>query len=176
MMSQTLSRLKPEIVTRLALAGVAACGLAFSTPAAAHERGDRDSVINIGKDGDLLKQLIELDQQGIEDMRAEIAEARTEIAEAIADIEDARQEVRGVPGGRWILQIAFSSARAGASTAIDEALRDARQEIDTAERDLVVADVSDEERIETQGAINVLRTELDALEASLNDLLSAMRA
>lgn len=162
--------------TRLALAGAAACGLAFSTPAAAHDRGGRDVVINIGNNGDLLKQLIDLDQQGIEDMRAEIAEARADVADAIRDIEDARREVGGVPGGRLILKIAFASARAGASTAIDEALRDAGLEIDKAERDLAVADVSDEERIETKGAIDALRTELDALEVSLNELLTAMRA
>ena len=110
MMTRTLSRLKPEIVTRLALAGAAACGLAFSTPAAAHDRGGRDVVINIGNNGDLLKQLIDLDQQGIEDMRAEIAEARADVADAIRDIEDARREVGGVPGGRLILKIAFASS------------------------------------------------------------------
>lgn len=176
MTTRTLRQPDFEIVARLALAGAAACGLALSTPAAAHDSGDRDVVINIGKNGDLLKQLIDLDQQGIEDMRAEIADARADVAAAINDIDEARQEVSGVPGGRLILKIAFASARAGASTAIDEALRDARQEIDKAERDLAFADVSDEERVETQGAIDVLRTELDALEASLNDLLSAMRA
>ena len=176
MMTRTLTLPNLDIVTRLALAGAAACGLALSTPAAAHDRGGRDVVINIGKNGDLLKQLIELDQHGIDDMRAEIADARADVADAIKDIEEARQEVSGVPGGRLILKIAFASARAGASTAIDEALRDARQEIDKAERDLVFADVSDEERTETQGAIEVLRTELDALEVSLNELLTAMRA
>ncbi|MEK7266320.1 MAG: hypothetical protein AAB227_09505 [Pseudomonadota bacterium] len=175
-MTRTLAQPTLDTVTRLALAGAAACGLAFTTPAAAHDRGDRDVVINIGKNGDLLKQLIDLDQQGIDDMRAEIADARADVADAIRDIEEARQDVSGVPGGRLILRIAFASARAGASTAIDEALRDARQEIDKAERDLVVADVSHEERVETQGAIDVLRTELDALEDSLNDLLTAMRA
>ncbi len=161
-------------VSRLALAGAAVCGMALATPALA--RDSDDIVINIGKDGDLLEQLIELDQAGIEDMRAEIADARAEIAEAIGDIEEAREEVKGIPGARIILKIAFASARAGASTAVNEALSEARTEIDRAERDLVTADVSTEEKVETQGAIDVLRTELDALEASLDDLLNALRA
>lgn len=176
MMTQTLAQPKFQMVARLAIAGAAACGLAFATPALAGDRGDRDIVINIGKDGDLLKQLIELDQEGIEEMRAEMAEARADVADAIKDIEEARAEVKGVPGGRLILKIAFASARAGASTAVEEALGEARAEIDRAERDLVTADVSAEERVETQGAIDALRGELDALEVSLNELLSAMRA
>jgi len=176
MMTRIMKKSNADAIASLALAGLAVCGLALSTPAAAHDRGDRDVVINIGKNGDLLKQLIELDQQGIEDMRADIAEARADVADAIKDIEEARQEVKGVPGGRLILKIAFASARAGASTAIDEALGDARREIDGAERDLAFADVSEDERVETQGAIDVLRTELDALEVSLNELLTAMRA
>jgi hypothetical protein len=167
---------KPSLVGQIAIASAAACGLALATPALASDRSDRDIVISIGKDGDLLKQLIELDQEGIDEMRAEMAEARADVADAIKDIEEARQEVKGVPGGRLILKIAFASARAGATTAIDEALDEARTEINEAERGLTVADVSAEERIETQGAIDTLRIELDALEASLNELLSAMRA
>lgn len=163
------------LTQKLALAAAAAAGLAVATPAFARDSG-RDVVINIGKEGDLLKQLIELDQEGIDELRAEMAEARADIAEAITDIEDARQEVKGVPGGRIILKIAFASARAGASTAVNEALAEARTEIDRAERDLVVADVSAEEKVETQGAIDVLRSELDALEDSLNTLLDALRA
>lgn len=175
-MTRILSQPKFDVVARLAVAGAAACGLAFATPASASDRGDRDIVINIGKDGDLLKQLIELDQEGIEEMRAEMAEARAEIADAMNDIEEARAEVKGVPGGRLILEIAFASARAGVSIAVDEALSEARAEIDKAERDLATADVSAKERVETQGAIDVLRSELDALEVSLSELLSAMRA
>lgn len=175
-MTRTLVQPKFDVVARIAIAGAAACGLALATPAEARDRGDRDIVINIGKDGDLLKQLIELDQEGIDEMRAEMAEARADVADAIKDIEEARQDVKGVPGGRLILKIAFASARAGATTAIDEALSEARTEIDKAERGLAVADVSAEERLETQSAIDALRTELDALEAALNELLSAMRA
>lgn len=174
MKSRKLNSVSLAVIARLALA--AAGGLALATPAMARSDSDRDIVINIGKDGDLLKQLIELDQEGIDEMRAEIAEARADVAEAIADIEEAREEVKGVPGGRIILKIAFASARAGASTAVDEALGEARREIDKAERDLITADVSAEEKVETQGAIDTLRTELDALEDSLNTLLDALRA
>ncbi|NWG92721.1 MAG: hypothetical protein HXY21_09465 [Parvularculaceae bacterium] len=174
MKMQSLTSVGQSIVIRLALAGAAVCGLAFATPASARE--SRDIVINIGKDGDLLEQLIELDQDGIDEMRAEIAAARADVAEAIADIEEAREEVKGVPGARIILRIAFASARAGASTAVDEALGEARVEIDRAESELRAADVSAEERDETQGAIEALREELDALEVVLNDLLDALRA
>ena len=162
--------------SKLAAAGLAACCFAIATPAEARDKSDRDIVINIGKDGDLLEQLIELDAKGIEDLRAEMADARAEIADALVEIEEAREEMKSVPGGGVILKIAFASARAGASTAIDEALVDARREIDRAERDLASTDVSEEERVETQEAIDVLRTELDALEASLNELIEALRA
>jgi predicted nucleic acid-binding Zn-ribbon protein len=163
-------------VGRIALVGIAACSMALVTPAMARESSGRSIVINIGKDGDLLEQLIDLDREGIEDMRADIADARADVADAIKDIEEAREEVKGVPGARIVLKIAFASARAGVSTAIDEALGDARVEIDKAERGLAIADVSDEERAETQEAIDVLRTELDALEESLNELTEALRA
>lgn len=170
--------LKPNIqsIGRIALAGFTACGMAFSSPAMARDSSGRDIVINIGKDGDLLKQLIDLDREGIEDMRADIADARADVADAITDIEEAREEVKGVPGARIVLKIAFASARAGVSTALDEALSDARVEIDKAERGLATADVSAEERAETQDAIDALRTELDALEESLNELVDALRA
>lgn len=166
-------RLPTALARRFAIAGVAACAFVFAAPAMARESDD--VVINIGKEGDLLNQLIDLDQQGIEDMRAEMADARAEIVDAIADIEAAREEMRGVPGGRVILRIAFASARAGASSAVYEALDEARAEVDRAERDLVTADVSAEEKVETQGAIDVLRIELDALEDSLGQLLDALR-
>jgi predicted nucleic acid-binding Zn-ribbon protein len=175
-MNYSMSALRGSVVGRLAIAGAAVCGLALATPAMAHKSSGRDVVINIGKDGDLLEQLIALDREGIEDLRADMAEARADVAEAIKEIEEARNEVKGVPGGQLILKIAFASARAGASTAIDESLRDARREIDNAERELQVADVSAEERAETQEAIDTLRSELGALEDSLRELLSAMRA
>lgn len=176
MKATVLAPVNSSLFVRLAIAGAAACALTVAPPALARESSNRDVVISIGKDGDLLKQLIEMDAEDIADMRAEIVEARADVADAIRDIEEAREDVKGVPGGQLILKIAFASARAGTRTAIDEALGDARSEINKAERDLATADVSDEERVETQGAIDTLRTELDALEESLNELISAMRA
>ncbi len=172
----TLSANRLELVGRLALAGAALCAMSLSTPAFAGGKTDRDIVINIGKDGDLLEQLIELDEAGIEEMRAEIAGARVEIAAAIGEIEDARKEVRDIPGAQVILKVAFASARAGATAAVDEALTEARVEIDKAEAELTTAAVSAEERAETQYAIRVLRTELEALEDSLATLMDALRA
>lgn len=176
MKTQVLASVKFDQIARLAIAGAAVCGMAFAAPAHARDNSDREVVINIGKDGDLLKELIELDREGIEELRADMAEARADVANAIKDIEDARAEVKGIPGGRLILKIAFASARAGASAAVDEALDEARIEIDKAERDLANAEISAEERVETQVAIEVLRSELDALEISLNEMLSALRA
>jgi chromosome segregation ATPase len=176
MKTATLSPIRYDLVSRLALAGAALCAMSLSTPALAGGKADRDVVINIGKDGDLLEQLIELDEAGIEEMRAEIADARVEIAAAIGEIEEAREEVDGIPGARIILKIAFASARAGATAAVDDALTEARVEIDKAEVDLKTAAVSAEERAETQYAIKVLRTELDALEDSLASLMDALRA
>ncbi len=176
MMTQSSAPTKIDQIARLAIAAAVACGMTLATPAMARNSSSRDIVINIGKDGDLLKQLIDLDRDGIEELRADIADARADIADAINDIEEAREEVKGVPGARIVLKIAFASARAGVSTAIDEALGDARVEIDKAERGLAVADVSAEERAETQEAIDFLRGELDALEVALNELIGALRA
>ena len=176
MKTATLSAARLDLVSRLAIAGAALSAMSLSTPAFAGGMTDREVVINIGKDGDLLEQLIELDEAGIEEMRAEIAEARVEIAEAIGEIEEARKEAEGIPGARFILKIAFASARAGATAAVDEALADARVEIDKAAVDLKTAAVSAEERVETEHAIKVLRTELDALEDSLASLMDTLRA
>jgi predicted nucleic acid-binding Zn-ribbon protein len=155
-----------------ALAGVAL----ISTAAVAGESKGRDIVIDIGEDGELLEQLIEMDADDIADMRAEFAEARADIKEAIADVADARSDVKGVPGGGVILKIAFATARSSVSVAVDEALGDARREIDRAARDLKGMDVSAEERAETEGAILTLREELDLLEVALEELMDALRA
>ena len=158
---------------RLAAIALAGSVVALSTPAAAK---DRDIVFGAEGDGPLLERLIELDQADIDEMRADMAQTRADIADAIIDIEEARQEVGDIPGGRIILKIAFASARAATGAAVGEALADARSEIDRAEADLKLADVSDAERIETQGAIDGLREELDALEDSLAALTDALRA
>ncbi len=158
----------PLVVT-LALA-------APSAPASAHgPDADDERVIVIGDD-DLLQRLIDLDQAGIDEMRADIAEARAEIEEAIADIKEARDEAKSVPGGRLIVKIAFTASSKATSEAVTEALGEARREINEAERELETADVSAEERAETQGAIDALRTDLDALEKSLKQLIAELKA
>jgi uncharacterized coiled-coil DUF342 family protein len=146
-------------------------GIFAAAPSPAHEGGQREIVIG---EGDLLEKLIKLDQAGIDEMRAEIAEARADIVEAIADIRDAREELRSVPGGRLIVRVAFAAASEAASTAVAEALKEARAEIDDAERRLASADVTPEERVETQGAINGLREDLAGLESALADLVRAL--
>ncbi len=164
-------------LTQGAIALFALGGAFLASPSAfAGERSGREVVINIGKDGDLLTQLIEMDAGDIEEMRAEFAEARADIKEAIGDIEEARKDVKGVPGGGVILKIAFATARSSASVAIDEALAEAREEVTRAERDLKTADVSADERAETQRAISTLREELDSLQGALEELIEALRA
>lgn len=147
-----------------------------SSAAVAGEKKGREVLIDIGGDGDLLQDLIEMDAADIEEMRNDFAEARADIKEAIGDIDEARDEVKGVPGGGVILKIAFATARSSASIAIDEALAEARKEIARAERDLKTADISAEERAETGLAISTLREELDTLQVALEDLIEALRA
>lgn len=159
----------------IAVAALAAAVL-VSTAAVAGDRKDRELVINFGKEGALLEQLIEMDAADIEDMRTEFAEARADIRDAIADIAEARSDVEGVPGGGVILKIAFAAARSSASVAVDEALTEARREIDRAARDLKTMDVSPNERMETERAISTLREELDSLQAALEELMDALRA
>lgn len=160
------------VVALIALAGA----FLVSSAAIAGEKKEREVLIDIGGDGDLLQDLIDMDAADIEEMRAEFAEARADIKEAIGDIEDAREDVKGVPGGGVILKIAFATARSSASIAIDEALSEAREEITRAERDLKTADVSADEKAETQVAISTLREELDSLEVALEELIEALRA
>lgn len=164
-------------LTNVTFALIALGGAFLVSPAAvAGEKKDHEILIDIGGDGDLLQDLIAMDAADIEEMRGEFAEARAEIKEAIADIEDAREDVKGVPGGGVILKIAFATARSSASIAIDEGLSQAREEIARAERALMTADVSADERTQTQVAIATLREELDSLQAALEDLIEALRA
>jgi hypothetical protein len=144
----------------------------FAAPAAFAHDG-REVVLEIG-DGDLLEKLIKLDAEGIADMRADIAEARAEIAEAIQDIEEAREEIAEDPGAKFVVRIAFAAARGATKMAVGEALEDAYEEIDDAEKRLKTADVSEAERAETQAAIDALRQELAELERSLEELIEAL--
>lgn len=154
-------------------AGVAAACLAVASPAFAH---DSDSILTIGGDDNLLGDLIELDAEGIQNLREEFAEARADIKDAIADIEKAREEAKASPGGGAIVEVAFNAARAATSGAVKSALAEAREEIDDAERELARMDVSPEERVETQKSIDVLREEFAGLEEALEELLAALKA
>lgn len=155
--------------------GAAAAGLALATPAYAH---DSHHFLNFDNydDQDLLEDLIEMDAEDIQEMREEFAEARAEIKDAIGDIDEAREEASSAPGGAVIVKAAFAAARITASAAVDKALREAREEIDDAEVELAAMDISADERVETQEAIDVLRTELAALEDALGELFDALSA
>ncbi len=169
--------MRAMFLPRFLIAAIALAGAALiSTAAVAGENKGRDIVIDIGEDGELLEQLIAMDAGDIADMRDEFAEARAEIKEAVADIAEARSDVKGVPGGGVILKIAFATARSSVSVAVDEALGEARREIDRAARALKTMDVSADERVETEGAILTLREELDLLEAALEELMDALSA
>lgn len=158
--------------------GVAAAALLVAAPASARDvtiKTGGDRTIVLGKNGDLLEQLIALDAKGIDDLQADFVDARREIDDAIDEIRDARAEMRGVPGGRFIIRIAFAAAADATSEAADEAFDDAFEEVDRAEADLRTAEVSREERIETQGAIDMIRDELTGLEDALEDLAAALK-
>lgn len=157
----------------IALGAAAAVSFATATPAAAK---DREVVIDIDDEGDLLERLIEMDAADIEEMRAEFQDAHDDIVESIADIEEARADVKGVPGGRLILKIAFAAARSGASESANAAIDEARLALDGAERELAVMDVSAEERAETGEAIDVIREGLVLVENALAQLFEAMTA
>lgn len=164
--------MKRNGIAMIGIAAAAASSIGFvAAPASA-----RTIELNIG-DGDLLEKLIALDAEGIADMRADIAEAREEIADAIRDIEDTQEEIKDAPpGSRAIVKIAFAAAREATEAVIAEALDEVYEEIDDAEVRLKSADVSEAERIETQGAIDALREELAELQRSLDDLTAALRA
>ena len=160
-----------------AIAGmVAALGLAFTGPAyAKHHDHDHDLNIHIGKDKDLLPQLIEMDADDIADMKEEFADARADIDDAINDIAEAKEEAKSAPGGAFFMKIAFAAARSATDTAITTALDKVFDALDRAQTDLKTADVSADERVETQLAIDTMRSELKSLRVKLDELVDAMR-
>ncbi len=174
-MKKTLTVKNNALMT---IAGAAAAAMMLVAPAAAQEYNDHDRkyIINISDEGDLLEKLIALDADGIEDLRAEIADAKADIADAMDDIDEARAEASEAPGGRFVLRIAFAVARGVTEGAVEEALAEVRAELDDAERTLPMMDISDDEKVETQYAIDMLRDELEGLEDSLDELVEAMRA
>lgn len=154
----------------------AAMTMAFSAPAhAGSVEVNHDYRINFDKDKSLLPDLIKMDADDIADMKAEFAKARSDIDDALKDIADARKEAKSAPLGGLFVKIALGAA-GGAIEAADGSFDGAFEAIDRAERDLKTADVSADERVETQTAIDTLRDELTSLQVKLRELAKAMRA
>ena len=74
------------------------------------------------------------------------------------------------------MQSSCAAPAAKARSLWNQAMAQARREVDDADRRLRTAEVSPEERIETQGAIDGLRADLGALDAALRELLAELRA
>ena len=94
-----------QTIRNTIMAGAAALSLGLLAPmggASAHSFH-----LSFDDHEDLLEQLIELDADGIDDLRDELVEARAEIGEAIYEIQEAKEEVKGVPFGGMIARIAF---------------------------------------------------------------------
>ena len=151
---------------------IAAAALAFAvSPAAAAERN-----FDFGDDKEMLAELIELDADDIAEMRAELAEARIEIEDAIAEIAAERAAIEDQPVfARAIMKIAFGFAGARIDNEALEAFDEALAALAEADTELKLADVSDQERAETQAAIDLLQAELPALRALLERLGDALR-
>ncbi|HXI85826.1 MAG TPA: hypothetical protein VNH64_00095 [Parvularculaceae bacterium] len=162
------------------LATIVAVGLAVSAPAYAgsgrHHYQDLHISIDLGNDKNLLPRLIEMDADDIADMRREFADACADIDDAIEDIADAKEEAKSAPGGAFIMKIAFAAAREATDSSIREALDEVSDALDRAERDLKTADVSDDERVETQLAIDTARDGIASLRPKLDELVEALRA
>lgn len=173
MNAKSSPRRKGVRASAAAMTAALTAGLVFAAPAHSMD-SDRTITIDFDSDEDFLEDLIELDAEGIADMRAEFADARAEIDDAVDEIRDAREEARSAPGGEFIVKIAFAVAKATVRVSIDRALNDVGRAVDKAERDLATADVSDAERIETQGVIDILRVELASLRTSLDELAAAL--
>ncbi|MBY0422901.1 MAG: hypothetical protein K2Q06_11405, partial [Parvularculaceae bacterium] len=158
------------------LAAAVALGLFGSMsagPAAAQAPVER--VVVLGQDGDLLKQLIELDAAGIEDLRRDFEDARSQIEQSIGEVERARAEARNLPFGRFAVRLAFASAATATTESAQQGFRDARASLQKAEIDLRSADVSAAERAETQGAIDMIRGQFVGLEDALQRLAIALK-
>lgn len=158
------------VIARFGAVILAGAMLAISGPALAgnHSHHVSRSIVIKG-DGDLLQKLIDLDAGGIEEMRQDLADARADILDAISDVRDAREDAKDGAGAA-IVDIAMKAARASLSGVVEESLAEAGEEVDRAERDLRTADVSPEERAETQHAIDVLREGLAGIEDALTQL------
>lgn len=158
-------------ITGFAAALAAAVGLVASAPANASPGEIIDIIVG---EGDLLDKLIALDADGIADMRDRIAEARIEIERAADDVRRAREDARSGRGNRFVA-LALSAVASEMDSVVARAIDSAYAEIDDAERRLADADVSADERDETQGAIDGLRADLGDIEEALARLMDELR-
>jgi hypothetical protein len=156
----------------LAIAAVVALTVAALLPTGTEARS-----YDIDDPEDLVEQLIKMDEDDIADLRADLVDARADIREAISDIEDAKDDVKDAPGGEAISRVAFRVAGAAVSSATGAALAEAHDALNEAEQ--ILDGRRDElgmsEYRETRGAIDMIRGELTEIEATLQDLLDALR-
>ncbi len=164
----------------LAIAGAAifAITMAAPTTAAAYDANISFDGFSFNDDEDLLEQLIALDVDDIEELREEMAEARADITDAIAEIEEAREEVKSAPGGAVIMKVALTTASAVIKTKTSRMFKKVTRELARVERELADKreSVGEAEFAETTLAIDVIREELAAIQASLIELTEAMKA
>ena len=160
-------------IRSLTIAGAATLALAAAPLSSASAHSFH---LDIDDHEDLLEQLIELDAEGIEDLRADLVEARADIAEAVGEIEEAKEEVKDVPFGGLIANIAFRVASVTVSKATESALDEVRAEMTKAEAELDNrrAELGEAEYAETQGAFEMVREELEYIEDALDDLKAAL--
>lgn len=165
---------------KLIMIGAAIFAVAAAAPGAAYAHGNNISIngLDFGDDEDLLEQLIELDADGIEEIRVEMADAREDIADAILDIEEAREEAREASGGAVIMKIALGTAGTVVTKTTGKVFREIKADLNDAASELeeTRGEVGEAEYAETTLAISVLREEIASLEAALDELTSAMRA
>lgn len=160
---------------KASLAGAAALTLAAFAPLSGASAGSYN--LHFDDHEDLLEQIIELDAEGIANLRADLTEARADIADAIRDIEDAKEDVKEVPFGGMVAKVAFRAASATVSKATETALDEVRDELVKAERELGArrTDLGEAEYMETSDAITMIRKELKSLEDALEDLTDALK-
>ncbi len=175
-MSTTIA--KPMRGLAIAGAAIFAVAIAAPTTAAAYDANVSFDGFSLNEDEDLLEQLIALDADDIEELREEMAEARAEIRDAIAEIEEARQEVQSAPGGAAIMKVALTTASAVVKTTTSRAFKKVKRALARAEDELadMRESVGEAEFAETTLAIDVIREELAAIQASLTELTDAMKA
>lgn len=160
---------------KASFAGAAALALAAFAPFTGASAGSYH--LHFDDHEDMLEQIIELDAEGIADLRDDLTEARADIADAIRDIEEAKEDVKEVPLGGMVAKIAFRAASATVSKATETALDEIRDELVKAERELDTrrSDLGEAEYVETRDAITMIRKELKNLENALEDLTDALK-